>query len=344
MLDSSNAEKELQGLIIRLLGSTEPDLGEKLLLDEAAMFRIASSMNDRDSSQLLVKLSFCVLVLLIDEWKQRGYQWDLLPFLYNYFKIIDKYIFFSYSNDQREELFEVYRGALLDMSKEEENILLFVPEKFIQDKRLYKIRKEDIKRIAVSQAWQKLPDPHMCKCWIKLPPHYERLKKSQVLTRKFSKELLEGVDYSEEVVAKKIIIRNQQSEKRNTLNHICPPKSSIFKRKVESDKCGGPKSESVITPGILSECEFEISPTISKIDPYKQSKRTQTSQSTKITNPGSPGINKGSQPGAFCETDLVEIPCSKSLRESGKQAEDSNTQGKVRNYTLNISHKKLFPS
>lgn len=346
MVDSDDAEKDLQKLINRLLDKTERDLGEKLLQDEASMFRIVSSLNDKDSSQLVVKLSFCALVLLINEWKREAYEWDLPPFLYNYFKIVDKYIYFTYSPDLKDDIFEVYRGALFEQAREEENILLFVPEKYIQERRLYKIRAQDIKRIADSHAWQKLPDPHLCKSWIKLPAHYERLKKSQVLTRKFTKELLEGVDYSDESVAKKLIIRNQVSGKRNTLNLPDDrPKCSIFKRKVESDKVGGgTRSDSMFTNGILSECDFEISPTMLKIDPYKNSKRTQTSHSTKITNQDSPGLQK-LKPEVFSEKDMIEMPCSKSLRDSNKiDVMEGKPQGKIRNYTLTIPHKKLFPN
>ena len=341
MLDSNCAEKDVQRLITKLLERSDPGFGTALLQNESEIFKIVSNLNDRESTQLLVKVSFCLLVLLIDEWKHEESEWDLPPFLYNYFKIVDKYIYFSYSSDVKEDVFEIYKGALLEQSREDENILLFVPEKFIQERRLYKIRHQDVKRISDSQAWQKLPDPHLCKSWIKLPPHYERLKKSQVITKKFTKELLGGVDYSEESVAKKLIVRNQQTGKRNTLNNE-KPKSSIFKRKVESDKCGGPKSDS-ITNGILSECEFEISPALAKFKPSKQSKRTQTTQSTKITVPDSPGLQH-QKPDAYGARDLLEIPCTKSFRGPSKGPTEPNPQGKIRNYTLNIPHKKLFPS
>lgn len=343
MLTSYSSEVTLKNLAIQLLQSDSPDFGLTILGDEASIFQIASNLTDKESSQLKIRLSFCVLILLISDWKTKLCNWDLPQFLYNYFKVVSGFIYFSSTNDGKDQIFEKYGPGLEELSKDKDNLLLFVPEKFLKEKRLYRIRRSDLARISTSDTWSKLPDPHNCKSWIKLPQHYERLKTSQVLTRKFSRELLAGVDYTEEVVAKKMIIRNLQAPKRSTMNAAANPGSSIFKKKAESVKEKEVKNDSVLTPIALSEFDFDNSPTFNKIEPTKAGKRTHTSQSTKITNQQESPDDKKAASAQAQLTKESKFDTSPSTVVGSENMSTDRPKGKLIHYTLNIGHKRLFP-
>lgn len=339
------SEDDLKSLIVKLLQSSVADYSMNLLRDESAMFQIASHLSDADSSQLTVRLSFCAVVLLIAAWKQKACDWDLHQCLYNYFTVVNGFVCFSSTKEDNEQVFKKYAENLEDQSRCLENLLLFVPNKFLRDKRLYRIQRTDLERIVGTEAWSKLPHPHYCKSWIKLPPHYERLKRSQVLTRKFSQELLAGVNHTEVTVAKKLIVRNQkQTRKCSIMTDECPsPKTSKFKLMSESAQEIKERSNSILTPVMLSEFDFENSPTLKRIDPAKEYKRTLTRKTTKINTFLSPELKKAAsaQDNSTYGSPLDEIP--KTPTSSGALPfNSSRPSSKTTKYILPIAIKKQF--
>ena len=344
MMTNLTTDEALKSLVVRLLQVDSHDYALSIFTDEASIYQIASNLADKDSTNVKVRLSFCVIVMLIAEWKIRLCDWDLPQFLYNYFKVVNGFIYFSSANDLKDQIFKLYEDGLAELSKDTNNLLLFVPGKFLKEKRLYRIRKSDIDRIARSESWEKLPDPQNCKSWIKLPANYEQLKRSQLLTKKFSREILAGVDYTGVSVAKKLIIRNQQAIKRGTMYIDSKPGSSIFKRRAESVKGDKPVGDSLLTPIALSEFDFEDSPTtIKQMDLPKNSKRTQTSQSTKATQQEIPGKKKAASAQVYiCKEDSKDVSPQAIVCCEGIDS-DSKPKGKLQNYTLNLGNKRLFP-
>ena len=345
MISSFSSESDLKSLVLVLLQAESSSYSTKILADEGAIFQIASSLADCESSKLKVKLSFCSLILLIAGWKNSGCELDLPPILYHYFKVVNGFIYFSSTNETKEELFKSYSNGLQEMSKDKENLLLFVPDKFLREKRLYRIQKADFERICKTGSWSKLPDPHNCKSWIQLPPNFEKVKNIQLLTRKFSQELLAEVDHTEESVAKNIIIRNHRAQRSPSLiSDLSPSKTSLFKRRNESIHGEKLKSDFFNTPIGISHYDFDSSPTLKRIDVEIPAKRTLTTKSTKITENASAALKK-SVSFQLCSDHSESMNLAlKAVVSNEELPSDRRPHRNLKEYTLKIGHKRMFPS
>lgn len=339
MNTSLSSEEGLELLVGRILENTDPDFTINLLRDEGVLFEVLSNLSYKGTPQLIVKLSFCIVLLLVNEWKRRASNKDLLPMFYNHFKVTGRFIHFAYTKPLAQPDLEVYSENLLEQSADASHLLLFVPDKFIKEKRLYRITREDIARINNSRSWQKLPDPHNCQSWIKLPIQYQTMKQNEQ-SKKLSRQILGGIDSTEESIAKKLIFRNNQSSKRSTILSDVP-KSSLFKRRIDSEMRGGQKSLVLLSPVALSE--DGLSPTFFNVDDLCKRIPTQISQTTKTTGNDSPGlVNDFEQFPGF--TNFKKQFPIRSLNELEMVGDDTKPHGKIKRYTLVLGGKKLFPT
>lgn len=335
-----STEISLEKMIAVLLDENKnPDFIDRLLGEETTLFEILSNLSSKGISQLVVKLSFCIIILLVSEWKKRGKPQDLPTVFFNYFKVTGKFIHFAYTKEIDEHDLEIYCEPLLEQSADSSHLLLFVPDKFIKEKRLYKITKEDIERIKNSGKWSKLPDPHNCQSWIKLPSNFNQLRGIGD-NKKFNKEFLSGFDPTEESIAKRLIFRNNQSSKRST-NYQEQPKTSLFKRKADSEKGTGLKRGTQLSPNAFSEDSFE--PGFFKSGDLCKRIPTQISQSTKLTGQDSPGLETTAHFFDFNPNSRKQSP-TRSLIQLVPNEEDPNLQTRMKRYTVFMGSKKLLPT
>ena len=329
----------LEVLVQRILDNTGTVYPLDFLTNESMLFEILSNLSSKGISQTSLKLSFCVVFLLISEWKKSSSNKDLLPVFYNFFKVTGKYIYFTYANLPKEQDLEVYPDSLIEQYGNSNHLLLFVPDKFIKDKRLYRITYDDITRISQSKSWHKLPDPHNCQSWIKLPSRYQSMKINELMNKKFSKEIISGVDPSEESIAKRLIFRNNYYTRKITI-HSDTPKSTFYKLTVNCER-GGPKSVELESPAACSEDDLE--PASNRLVDLNRKKQTQISQSTKTTENMSPGFLK--EKAEFLEFKNNKNPSSsQSTNEAEHIYIDTKPTGKLKRYTLNLGDRKLFPT
>lgn len=339
MNSSIATEEELEILVRRVMDSNDPEFAIKILKDEITMFEILSNLSYKGVPQLKVKLSFCIIILLVDHWKRLATIQDLPPMFYNYFNVTGKFIYFTYNKSSCNKQLEIYSESLLEQSADNSQLLLFVPDKFINEKRLYRITLSDIERISCSRSWSKLPDPHNCQSWIKLPLHFNISGKTESSNR-LSNDLICRAETRQESVAKKLIFRNNSSSRKPTVKSDTQ-KTSIFKRQVDHENAGGTKSTTHSSPS--GGIEMGIEPVGVRLSDLSKRIRTQISQSTKPTSSDSPGLSKNVAHPINLTKVRKESPV-RSLSDINCVSDEPRVNGKLKRYTLIVENKSRFPT
>lgn len=138
--------------------------------------QLRGDCKDQPVTSDLGRLRLCLFALLVAQWhKGASHMPASLPdALSSSFELIGgEFLQLSQPSpkDSMEDLTSPYTADLLRQNHKEA-LLLFAPRKHLKEKRLYKVHWADLQRLAESSQWQKLPDPAMCVCWIRLPQDF----------------------------------------------------------------------------------------------------------------------------------------------------------------------------
>lgn len=211
-----------------LLDADHLSTSEDLLTDESKVFEVIAAFQDARSSPLLRKLAFCNLILAIDVWKKQPGGRQLPELVVTTFQLKDGFLGLAYQHSQEaKNIFEGFKAELELKASDVNTIMLFVPIKFISQKRLYQLGLDAIRRIVQTQAWEKLLDPLVCLCWIKLPAAAKA-----ILVKKSTLEIMDSAnsDDRSSSLAKRLLTRNISIHKPNKSISSGETKDSIFKR------------------------------------------------------------------------------------------------------------------
>ena len=195
----------------------------------------------RGASSLIVKLSFCIAVLALDEWKANPKALELPLLVYNYFEHVDDFICFSFACQSRNNFTQL--SSVLRSQAALAPLLMFMPRKPpIEEKRLYTVSRKSILKIIQEKKWQKLLDPRDCECWIHLP------KKSSKLNRNFSFELNE--EKIQEDGLAKLLIKRKEKKNFSFKSISSEAKFSLFKKNYDQPEkvCDNSISENLNSP------------------------------------------------------------------------------------------------
>ena len=308
-------EVELDQLAATLLHSRNGEASLELLSNEAALHALFENL--RSGSITINKISFSIIVMLLDHWKRSDHPRELPSIIYTYIEVIDQFIYFStLGKDSAKDSFASASKVLKEPSNPEP-VLYFLPQKFFPERRLYRVTREDMGRIVREKAWSKFPDPHKCENWIKLPHWYDRLEIGSKATLRMSVAHENSVSRggteslsSKENVAQ-MIFQLRTARKRHRTGAALERGSSIFKPKIDN-KGVSPTSRKASSQG-FPEFEEIDSPLI--IPGMKMS--------TKLEMIGSPD----STPPIF-ETPRKELESQKEdslpFRSSTRELQDYN--------------------
>lgn len=243
MEEDFSCEESLNRILTSFATSKNDIIGSDLISDERILFRLFNNISDPEASSKLVRMSFCIAVLALDEWKRNVEQADLPLLVYNYFQHIEDFICFSFSA-QSADICKLY-PSVQKIQKDQNPIMMFLPTTE-KEKRLYSVKKEDIVDAIVKKKWNRLPDPRQCQCWIYFP------KKTSRLQRKFSMEFKEG-NKSEEGLAKMLIKRREKKTMSIQSMASSEARHSLFSKKVpRMDRNTPDASESELAGSPLS--------------------------------------------------------------------------------------------
>lgn len=163
--NSSSTEHQLIELLQYCL-RTRNDL-EWALAKEDHLREIVSGIESTDV--MLRKVSFSTLLILLNFWK-RNKRIKFPNILKNYFYDVRHELFFSY-NTEREAEYEYFSQKKVKESIEPDhkcqNLMYFVPLKYLKEGRVYMMTFADIERITKKKGWVSLPDPKAIYAWIR---------------------------------------------------------------------------------------------------------------------------------------------------------------------------------
>ena len=276
MASKFSDEPYLERLARTLLGSENCQASAELLSNEAALHALLENLQSR--SMTLGKKSFCIVLLLLNHWKQSQNPCELPSIFYTYIEVIDQFIYFSSlgSGSIRESFTSA--SKVLKEHTNPEPVLYFLPHKFFPERRLYRVSHEDLTRIINEQAWNRFPDPHRCEYWVKLPSWYDSveigskatLRMSYVKENSVSRGGTDSLSGKDNVA--QMIFELRTNRKRYRTGATLQRGSSIFKPKLEvkgvsptsrkASSQGLPESEDfgspLIVPGLKLGAKLEL--------------------------------------------------------------------------------------
>ena len=226
-----------------LLGSQAQRVSSSVLGDELGIYQLITIMQDGSSEAFLRKLAFCNMLLAIFNWKNSPGDEPLPNLLLTSYQMKDGYLILSPNNSgQAKSILDSFKPEIETKSSSNGTVMLFAPVKYINEKRLYSLTVESISRIVDMNNWDKLIDPNMCHCWVKLPALY-----SSKLARKPTLEIFDTAVPSDgsQILARKMLSRKNTRNKssKSNLSTGCT-KVSIFKRNLISSAASKLNDES----------------------------------------------------------------------------------------------------
>lgn len=267
-----------------LTQDSSPEYAFNLMNNEPFLFQILENIYEAD--QPLNRISLCLVLLLIDYWKERKYNQDLPKIFHNYITITDKCIYFNRSYSSSNENFNDARSAIdMQSSQPSKPLAFFSPKDQVGEKRLYRIMREDVIRLAKNESWNKIPSIKECHLWIKLPDGYFSLKSTYHTARlKIGKSISDvniasPKNYFDENVAQ-LLFRRRESTKR--LSGSPTLKSSKF-RKVSQIFTSQPMNDEItFSPQSEEESTFKSQPAYFKKEDIPTN-RDPSNKTTKLT-------------------------------------------------------------
>lgn len=170
--EESDLIEDLKTAIVSLLGGGA-SLALKLIETSDSLEQLLTDACKQHCNRSVAKLSLCLLVLLLDYWKTHMKGRDLPSSVLQYFAVSEDYLMLSPApvSPSSGNLLRKFTDALHKQEKQRpKTFFSFIPnQKINNERRLYVVTRDDVKRIASSGGWDKLPDPHHCSIWIKLP-------------------------------------------------------------------------------------------------------------------------------------------------------------------------------
>jgi len=264
---------------------------ERIVEDEASVFNLISTVQDGHAKPVMRKMSFCVILMILDYWKTAPNQ-AFLEMILNQFKLVDRFLYSCAGHDQEaREIFNNSRDELETRGKSQGVLALFIPNKYLQEKRLYSISKSDAERLISTGQWDKLIDPMVCQCWIRLSSEARAMthskKPSITSLAGLAKKASDGSESS--LVAKHFFQRNQTISRKPSATKISQgtrQRSSFFKPTHEpSANSKAHELESIlVSPG------REDSITMAKGWPqnFEDVRKNITNRSTRVTSGTTP--------------------------------------------------------
>lgn len=223
-----------------LLGADSTTASRELLNDESKVYELIAAFQDARSEPLLRKLAFCNLILAIHVWKKQPGGRQLPDLVITSFQLKDGFLGLAYQYSQEaKNIFDGFKADLESKASEANTTMLFVPIKFISEKRLYQLGLDAIRRIVQTQAWEKLLDPMVCLCWIKLPTTAKA-----ILVKKTTIEIMDsGKSEDRNSSLAKRLLSRKSSHKTNKSISSGEAKDSIFKRNLNVPSISSRESE-----------------------------------------------------------------------------------------------------
>ena len=230
-----------------LLGSLEAGqeasrLATQLIPDEKALFQLFSNVCEPGACRRLARLSFCLAVLALDEWKASPGSLELPLLVHNYFQRVEEFLCFSFVSLAPVSFAQL--APVLRAQAALGPLLMFLPRRPAgSERRLYAVDRAAVLKLIRAKSWQKLLDPRDCECWIHLP------SKSSGLSRNFSLELKE--ELAEDSLAKRLIKRR---EKKNFSFKSVSSETrfSLFKKNKDANEKPADRSGSELLHSPLS--------------------------------------------------------------------------------------------
>lgn len=258
MIDFCDERSVQQAVAVLCRKASLEDI-EKLLANEASMFSLINNLQDKKISPVLRKVSFCLVLILLHRWKTLRSEIDLPNLIFTAFKFMEGFFFISFGHSQESrEFFVKFKEEFQSKSEEPHCLMLFAPNKFLSERRIYELKMEDIQRIADARNWEKMIDPQCCQCWIRIP------NKDKIIRRKPTLELLESGDSDDRSsVALRLMSRNsknQEVKKISKSTTTSEKKESIFKRL--QDQPANSKNNDSESSGCESPCAPNRKPPI----------------------------------------------------------------------------------
>jgi hypothetical protein len=237
---------ELKRRIAGLIGAGGRERAKEFLADEQFLFSLFSRLEENKSDASERKLCFCLVLVLLACWKASASAKPLPGFVLSYFKLHNGYFLVSYSKlESSLDIFTNHRSAIEEKASQPDSLMVFFPNKYIKEKRLYVLRLEDVERIVKSDSWEKLVDPQVCQCWIRfleagLPGlTSQKLKASSSLTN----ELESNTTASNSTLAKRLLSRTLVKQKSSQLQGPGEVRESKFKRNHDAVSSCSPFAE-----------------------------------------------------------------------------------------------------
>ena len=164
-----------------------------MLGDELGIYQLINIMQDAGSEAILRKLAFCNMLLAVFDWKNSPRVKPLPNLLLTSYQMKEGYLILSPNNSgQAKTILDSFKLEIESKSSDSGTVMLFAPVKYVSEKRLYSLTFDSVTRIVEMNNWDKLIDPNMCHCWLKLPSIF-----SSKLAKKPTLEIFDSADPSD---------------------------------------------------------------------------------------------------------------------------------------------------